>query len=78
VCTQRNSRHAKWRRPIGWLKLQVVFCNRATKYRALLRTIIFKDQASYRSLPPYITLSLLGVFPRVIGRLFLCVHKCVV
>ena len=26
-----------WRRPIGCLKLQVIFCKRATNYRALLR-----------------------------------------
>jgi len=29
----------EWRRPIGCLKLQVIFCKRATNYRALLRKI---------------------------------------
>jgi len=41
-----------WRRPIGGLKLQVIFHKRATNYRALLRTMTYKDKASYGSLPP--------------------------
>ena len=36
-----------WRRSTGCLKLQVIFCNRATNYRALLRKITFTDRASY-------------------------------
>ena len=40
-----------WRRPIECLKLQVIFCERATNYRALLRKIILKDKASYASSP---------------------------
>jgi len=41
-----------WRRPIGCLKLQVIFRKRATNYRALLRKITYKDKASYGSSPP--------------------------
>ena len=41
-----------WRRPIGCLKLQVIFRKRATNYRALLRKITYKDKASYDSTPP--------------------------
>jgi len=41
-----------WRRHIGCLKLQVIFCNRATNYRALLRKMTYKYKASYESSPP--------------------------
>ena len=41
-----------WRRPIGCLKLQVIFRKRATEYRALLRKMTYKDKASYDSSPP--------------------------
>jgi len=41
-----------WRRPIGCLKLQVIFRKRATNYRALLRKMTYKDKASYGSSPP--------------------------
>ena len=41
-----------WRRPIGCLKLQVIFGERATKYRALLRKMIYEDKISYDSTPP--------------------------
>jgi len=44
----------EWRRPIGCLKLQVTFCNRATKYRAFLREMTSRDKESYGSLPPCI------------------------
>ena len=43
-----------WRRPIGCLKLQVIFRKRATNYRALLRKMAYKDEASYNSTPPCI------------------------
>ena len=36
-----------WRRPIGCLKLQVMFRKRATNLRALLRKMTCKDKASY-------------------------------
>jgi len=41
-----------WRRPIGCLKLQVIFCKRATNYRALLRKMTCEDEESYDSTPP--------------------------
>jgi len=41
-----------WRRPIGCLKLQVIFRKRATNYRALLQKMTYKDKASYGSLLP--------------------------
>jgi len=41
-----------WRRPIGCLKLQVIFRKRATNYRALLQKMTYKDKASYDSTPP--------------------------
>jgi len=40
-----------WRRPIGFLKLQVIFRKRATNYRALLRKMTYEDKASYGSSP---------------------------
>jgi len=43
-----------WRRPIGCLKLQVIYRKRATNYRALLRKTTHKDKASYGSSPPCI------------------------
>jgi len=41
-----------WRRPIGCLKLQLIFRNRATIYKALLQKKTYKDKASYDSTPP--------------------------
>jgi len=41
-----------WQRPVGYLKLQVIFRKRATNYRALLRNMTYKDKASYGSSPP--------------------------
>jgi len=41
-----------WRRPIGCLKLQVIFRKRATMYRALSRKITSRDKASCDSTPP--------------------------
>ena len=43
-----------WRRLIGSPKLQIIFHKRATKYRALLRKMTYKDKASYESSPPCI------------------------
>jgi len=42
----------EWCRPIGCLKLQVIFCKRATKYRALWQKMTYQDQVSYGSSPP--------------------------
>ena len=44
-----------WRRPIGCLKLQIIFRKRATNYRALMRKATYKDKASYDSTPPYMS-----------------------
>jgi len=41
-----------WRRLIGSPKLQITFRKRATKYRALLREVTYKDKRSYESSPP--------------------------
>jgi len=41
-----------WRRLIGYPKLQVIFHKRATKYRSLLRKMIYQDKGSYESSPP--------------------------
>jgi len=46
-----------WRRLIGCLKLQVIFRKKATNYRALLRKITYKDEASYDATPPCIELT---------------------
>ena len=40
-----------WRRPLGCLKLQVIFRKRATYYRALLRKITYEDEAPYDTTP---------------------------
>ena len=45
-----------WRRLIGSPKLQIIFHKRATKYRALLRKMTYKDKGSYESSPPCTTL----------------------
>jgi len=42
---------AGWPRPIGCLKLQVIFCNGATNYRALVRKMTYRDKAFYWSSP---------------------------
>jgi len=44
-----------WRRPIGCLKLQVIFRERATNYRARLRKMTSTDKVSYDFTPPCIT-----------------------
>ena len=41
-----------WRKPIGCLKLQVVFGKRAINSRAFLRKMTKKDKASSAALPP--------------------------
>ena len=43
--------YAWWRRRIECLEWQVNFRKRATNYRALLRNMIYKDEASYGSSP---------------------------
>jgi len=41
-----------WRRLIGSPKLQIIFHKRATRHRALLLKITYKDKGSYESSPP--------------------------
>jgi len=41
-----------WRRLIGSPKLQIMFHERATKYRSFLRKMTYKDKGSYESSPP--------------------------
>jgi len=48
----RHITRSGWQRPIGSLKLHVIFRRRATNYRALLRKMTNQDKASYGSLPP--------------------------
>ena len=57
-------RTMEWRRLIGCLKLQVIFRQTATNYRARLRKMTYKDKASYESSPPCTPCCLL---PAVIG-----------
>ena len=45
-------RDTGWWRPIGCLKLQVIFRKSAINYRALLRKMTYKDKAFYGSSPP--------------------------
>jgi len=49
-----NSREGNtgWRRLIGSPKLQIIFHQRATKHKSLLREMTYKDKGSYESLPP--------------------------
>jgi len=47
-----HSHFTGWRRLIGCLKSQVIFCKRATNYMALLRKMSYKDKASSASSPP--------------------------
>jgi len=55
-----------WPRPIGCLKLQVIFRRRGTNYRALLQKITYTDKASYDSTPPCIE----SLIPKVMTRLW--------
>ena len=43
---------AGWRRLIGSRELQIIFHERATKYRSLLRKMTCKDKGSYESSSP--------------------------
>jgi len=66
-----------WRRLIGSPKLQIIFHKRATKYRALLRKMSYKDKGSYESSPPCTPMaySLLGTgWRRLIGSLIFIGH----
>jgi len=67
----------EWRRPIGCLKLQVIFRKRATNYRALLRKVTCKDEASNGSSPPCSVLqNIRGTLPCSSISLCICTHTC--
>ena len=51
-CYKLTTNCTGWRRPIGCLKLQVIFRKRATNYGALSRKMTYKHKASYGSSPP--------------------------
>jgi len=50
--TYTRNRYTGWRRLIGCHQSQVIFRKRAINYRALLRKMIYTDEASYDSTPP--------------------------
>ena len=52
VCHSWHFLYTGWRRLIGSPKLQIIFYKRATKYRALLLKMTYKDKGSYGSSPP--------------------------
>ena len=52
LCDLHLYAFTRWRRLIGSPKLQIIFHKRATKYRALLRKMTYKDKGSYESSPP--------------------------
>jgi len=66
--------HTGWRRPIGCLKLQVIFRKRATNYRALLRKFTYEDKASYWSSPPCYFTGDCRTFTRVTVWLYAYTH----
>ena len=49
VCASRDT---GWRRLIGSPIWQIIFHERATKYRSLLRKMTCKDKGSHESSPP--------------------------
>ena len=65
-----------WRRLGGCLNLQVIFCKRATNYRALLWKMTYEDKASYDSTPPCTRLSA-SLTPCVCVCVCVCVCACV-
>jgi len=58
-----------WRRLIGSPKLQIIFHKRATKYRALLLKMTYKDKGSYES-SPLIKLSITLIKPQRALRIY--------
>ena len=66
-----------WPRPIGCLKLQVIFRRRGTNYRALLQKITYTDKASYDSTPPCIESLIPKVMTRLWGVPSCAVSRCI-
>ena len=50
-----NEYFTEWRRPIGYLQLQVIFRKRTTNYRACLQKMTCKDKGFYGCWPPCMT-----------------------
>jgi len=50
--------HTGWRRLVGCLKLQVIFCKRATNYRALLQKITIKISHPMRLRHPVVMITI--------------------
>jgi len=69
----RVTSNTGWRRPIGGLKLQVIFHKRATNCRALLLKMTCKDTASYRSSPPC-SMPMHYVFKHIYICVYMCIH----
>jgi len=65
------SMDTEWRRPIGCLKLQLIFRKRAPNYRALLRKMTCKEDDST---PPYMCASCLDVH---VMQYIVCVCACI-
>ena len=55
TCTCHDDYSVAKTHKMPWVALQVIFCKRATKYRALLRKITCEDKASCGSWPPCTT-----------------------
>jgi len=47
-----DARNTRWRRVLGCLKLQVIFCRRAANSRGCLQKMTYQDKASCDSRPP--------------------------
>ena len=75
-----------WRRPIGCLKLQVIFRKRSTNFRVFLRKLTYKDKALYGSSPPCISIHIyvtyvhhtLHIIWRHAWYICMCTGKCIV
>ena len=67
-------RDTGWRRPIERLKLHIIFRKRAMNYRALLRKMTCKDQASYASSPPRTNTQ--HIYSCVCVCVYLCTYIC--
>ena len=63
-----------WRRLIGCLKLQVIFCKRATNFKALLRKMTYKDEASYGISPLCNVLRCLLVNTHTHTHIYICIY----
>jgi len=72
VCFCQTCMSTGWRRLIGSPKLQIIFHKRATKYRALLLKMTWKDKGCYETSPPCMCMCI-----RVCVYVCVCVCVCV-